>query len=111
MARMKIDGVIEAVRYTPGGLISIVRTYERRGAVWSDHVLLGRQELVARLRNGKRFVTGERKEYLGSVFETGATVRYVDEPHCHRRAVRRPGPAGRRVGILVLCVVLSGGLL
>jgi hypothetical protein len=76
---MKIDGVIEAVRYTPGGLISVVRTYERRGAVWSDHILLGRTELVARLRNGKHFVTGERKEYLGSVFETAAPVHYVDD--------------------------------
>ena len=78
MARMKIDGVIEAVRYTPGGLISVVRT-QCRGAVWSDHILLGRTELVARLRNGKHFVTGERKEYLGSVFETAAPVHYVDD--------------------------------
>ena len=79
MARAKIDGVIEAVRYTPGGEISVVRTYERHGAVWSDHILLKRTELVERLRKGKRFVTGERKAYLGSVFETGAAVRYMDE--------------------------------
>ena len=76
MARIKIDGVIEAVRYTPGGMISMVRTYERRGAVWSDHILLGRTDLVARLANGKHFVTGLRKEFLGSVFETGSVVHY-----------------------------------
>ena len=79
MARIKIDGVIEAVRYTPGGMISVVRTYERRGAVWSDHIIRDRTELVARLKEGKHFVIGQRKEFLGSVFETGPAVHYVDE--------------------------------
>ena len=79
MARIKIDGVIEAVRYTSGGNISVVRTYERRGVVWSDRILLGRNDLVARLTKGKHFVTGQRKEFLGSVFETGEPVLYLDE--------------------------------
>jgi len=79
MARRKIDGVIEAVRYSPGGKIDLVRTFERRGAVWSDQVLLERQELVDRLKKGKRFVTGQREDYLGGVFQTGAAVRYVDQ--------------------------------
>jgi hypothetical protein len=79
MARIKIDGVIEAVRYSPGGNISVVRTYERRGVVWSDHILLDRAELVTRLANGKKFVIGQRKEFLGSVFETGPAVYYKDE--------------------------------
>jgi hypothetical protein len=79
MARAKSDGVIEAVRYAPGGKIALVRTFERRGAVWSDQVLLERQELIERLKKGKRFVTGQREEYLGNVFETGAAVRYVNE--------------------------------
>jgi hypothetical protein len=79
MARAKIDGVIEAVRYTPRGEIVVVRAYERHGAVWSDHILLERKELGERLKNGKRFVTGERKVHLGSVFETGPVVRYVNE--------------------------------
>ena len=79
MARIKIDGVIEAVRYTPNGKINMVRSYQRRGAVWSDHVLLSRPELVAQLQNGKRFVTGARKKDLGSVFETGASVNLADD--------------------------------
>ena len=79
MARLKIDGVIESVRYTPSGMINVVRAYERRGAVWSDHIILARTELVARLTNGKHFMTGQRKEYLGSVFENGSAVHYVDE--------------------------------
>ncbi len=79
MARIKIDGVIEAVRYTPGGTISEVRTYERRGAVWSDHIILDRAELVARLAGGKKFVTGQRKPFLGSVFETESPVHIAGE--------------------------------
>jgi hypothetical protein len=76
MARSKIDGVIEAVRYTSDGLITVARTYERRGAVWSDRILLGRDGLVEQLKKGKHYVTGSRKTYLGSVFETGSVVHY-----------------------------------
>jgi len=78
MAQKKLDGVIEAVRYTPGGKIAVVRAYERHGVVWSDHVLLERKELSQRLEQGKRFVVGERKLYLGSVFETGTAVRQME---------------------------------
>ena len=78
MTRMKLDGVIEAVRYTPGGKIVFVRAYERHGVVWSDHVLLERKELSERLKQGKRFVLGVRKHYLGSVFETGTAIQEVD---------------------------------
>ena len=78
MAGRKIDGVIEAVRYATGGKISVVRAYQRRGAVWSDRLLLDREELVEQLEKGKRYVTGQRKTYLGSVFETGAAVHQVD---------------------------------
>jgi hypothetical protein len=79
MARIKIDGVIEAVRYTPGGLISMVRLYRRYGAVWSDRILFDRTELVEQLKSGKCFVTGARKEYLGGVFRIGSTVRCIDD--------------------------------
>ena len=78
MAGMKVDGVIEAVRYAPDGKITIVRAYERHGAVWSDRLLLDRDELVEQLEKGKRYVTGQRKIYLGSRFETGATVNHID---------------------------------
>ena len=79
MARAKIDGVIEAVRYSPGGRIAVVRAYERHGVVWSDHILLERKALVERLKENKRFATGERKVYLGSVFETGLAVQFAGE--------------------------------
>ena len=55
----QFDGVIEAVRYK-GGKIDIVRAYERRGATFSDHVLLTRKTLIERVEQGKRFVIGQR---------------------------------------------------
>jgi hypothetical protein len=79
MTSMKVDGIIEAVRYTPGGKIAVVRAYERHGVVWSDRILLGRQELSERLGQGKRFVIGERKIYLGSMFKTGTAVHQVQD--------------------------------
>lgn len=69
----KVDGVIEAVRYK-GGKIEVVRAYERRGPTFSDHVLLDRKTLIERLEKGKRFVTGQRKEYWASTFEVGKPV-------------------------------------
>ena len=78
MARMKLDGVIEAVRYTPGWKIDVVRAYERHGVVLSDRILLDRKELSERLEHGKYFAVGERRIYLGSVFETGKVVHQMD---------------------------------
>jgi len=77
MASKKSDGIIEAVRYSADGNIDLVRVYERRGAVWSDHVLLGRKILIKQLDNGKRFVVGERKSLLGGVFVTGSTIQEI----------------------------------
>jgi len=79
MARSKIDGVIEAVRYAPDGTVTVARAYERRGAVWSDEILLERKDLVEKLKQGKRFVTGVRKTYVGSVFDTGTAVHLVGD--------------------------------
>ena len=73
---VKIDGVIEAVRYR-GGKIELVRAYERRGATFSDRVLLDRAALLDRLKKGKRFVTGQRTELRASTFEVGKPVNLV----------------------------------
>jgi hypothetical protein len=78
MASKKYDGIIEAVRYSPTGKIELVRAYERRGSIWSDCVLLDREQLTERLTHGKKFMTGERKNYLGSVFEAGVSLRQMD---------------------------------
>ena len=75
MAGMKFDGVIEAVRYAPDGTIGLVRAYERRGATFSDHVLLDRKTLLEKLKKGRKFVTGRRTKQMASTFETAKGVR------------------------------------
>jgi hypothetical protein len=79
MARIKLDGVIEAVRYDPAGRIRLVRAYRRRGPIWSDRVLLDRRELSTLLNQGKHFAIGSRKTGLGSVFDAGENVRQIQD--------------------------------
>ncbi len=87
----KFDGVIEAVRYK-GGKIDVVRAYERRGATFSDRVLLNRKMLIERIRQGKQFVIGQRKEFMASTFEIGKSVNLIGEDdaanHLDARSVR-----------------------
>jgi hypothetical protein len=70
------DGIIEAVRYKNGQIV-LVRAYERRGASFSDRVLIERKELLERLKNGTRFLTGKRREFLAGTFEEGKPVKLV----------------------------------
>ena len=78
MAKRKFDGVVECVRYKPNGEVDWVRAYERRGAIFSDHLLIKREVLVQKLRSGKKFVTGSRITLMASTFETGEMVRVID---------------------------------
>jgi hypothetical protein len=75
MAKPKIDGVIEAVRYDPDGKIKWVRAYLRRGPTYSDRVLIDRQTLIEHLKSGKSFMSGQRVERMASTFELGKPVR------------------------------------
>ena len=75
----KFDGVIEAVRYNPEGLIALARGYELRGVTYSDRVLFDRETLLERLKNGKKFTTGQRKEFWGSTFDLGKTVQLISK--------------------------------
>ncbi len=71
----KLDVVIEAVRLDAhDGRLGLARGYERRGHVWSDVVLLTREELVERLRRGARVAVGRMKDVPGD-FEVLARVR------------------------------------
>jgi hypothetical protein len=82
MPKAKFDGVVVAVHYTPGGMIDWVRAHERRDMVFSDVLILNRDDFLKRLQDGERFVTGKRKKYLGNSFETGLkiiTTRQGDE--------------------------------
>jgi hypothetical protein len=77
MAKIQYDGVIEAVRYKPNGEVDWVRAYERRGAIFSDYVLIDRQTLIQRLKKGKRYVAGVRLPYLGGTFEVSSPLKVV----------------------------------
>jgi len=79
MAKLKYDGVIEAVRYRSEGKVDWVRVYLRRGPTFSDHVLLQRQSLIDLLKQGKLFVTGKRVTYHAGTFEVSDTVRVMEK--------------------------------
>jgi hypothetical protein len=64
----KYDGVIEAVHYK-NGQIDIVRAFERRGAAFTDRIMLNRKEFVERIKKGKKYVVGKRKEFLAGSFD------------------------------------------
>lgn len=73
----KFDGIIEAVRYRNGQIVT-VRAYERRGAAFSDRVLIERRDLLERIKSGKKFLTGSRKELWAGTFEAGKPVQLVN---------------------------------
>jgi hypothetical protein len=79
MAKVKYDGVIEAVRYAPPGWVAVVRAYERRGPTFSDRILISREELVRRLQAGQRFVAGERQPLLASTFTVASSICLVEK--------------------------------
>jgi len=79
MAKQKFDGIVEAVHYAPDGQVEWVRAYERRGATYSDYVLISRQELVDKLKRGKVFLVGQRRAYLASTFDTSQPVRLMPQ--------------------------------
>ena len=72
----KFDGVVEAVRYQDGQ-ISVVRAFERRGAAFSDRIMMDRKDLLDRLKDGKKFVTGKRTEFMAGTFEQGKALQVV----------------------------------
>jgi len=88
----KFDGVIEAVRYNPNGQIALVRAYVLRGVTYSDRVLLDRDTLLERLNKGKKFITGQRKEFLASTFEFGKTVKAVSKDGVEYLTTREDTP-------------------
>jgi hypothetical protein len=78
MKKTTYDGVIEAVHYDENGQVAWVRAYERRGAVWSDVVLLDRPTLLEQMKAGKQFFIGQRILYMGSSFEVSQPVRIIE---------------------------------
>jgi len=77
VAKQKFDGVVEAVHYKPDGQVDWVRTYLRRGPVFSDYILLDRQTLVEHLKSGKQYVAGRRIPQLASTFEVTKPLHVI----------------------------------
>jgi hypothetical protein len=75
MANKKYDGVIEAVHYAPDGKVDWVRAYLRRGAIWSDRVIIHRQELIDEIKSGRSVMLGKRIEFLAGTFEVSSQVK------------------------------------
>lgn len=77
MARVNYDGVVEAVHYAPDGNIAWVRTFERRGATFSERLILDRDTLISQLKEAKRYVAGKRVPFLGSTFEVSEELHLI----------------------------------
>lgn len=76
----RYDVVIEAAHFSPDGNLQTARIYERRGPTWSDRLLIGRDDLIRRIRKGEKVVIGARKPYLASTFEVIAPVHLAGSP-------------------------------
>ena len=77
MAQPKYDIVVEAVHFKPNGRVEWARVYERRGATFSDCVLLTRDEIIQRLKSNKKVVVGRRIPYLASTFEIFFPIQLI----------------------------------
>ena len=77
MAKPKFDGVIEAVHYQADGIVAWVRVYERRGASFSDRLIVDRPTLIERIKMGRKYVAGKRVPLMASTFETTDPIRFL----------------------------------
>ena len=77
MTDKKYDGVIEAVHYQEDGQVDWVRAYLRRGAAWSDRIILNRENLIKEIKSGKRIMTGQRVKFMAGTFEVSSPVKVL----------------------------------
>jgi hypothetical protein len=77
MKKKAADIIIEAARFKPNGQVDFVRAYQRRGATYSDCVLITRNELLEQLLTGKAVATGQRMHLMASTFKKITPVRVV----------------------------------
>jgi hypothetical protein len=75
MARIKYDGVLETAHFKADGQLDWVRVYQRRGAVFSDRVVLSRESFIEQLKKGMRYVVGERIPRMGAKFTVSQSVQ------------------------------------
>ncbi|MBN1267014.1 MAG: hypothetical protein JXA25_16095 [Anaerolineales bacterium] len=64
-AKKKVDVILVAVKLSENGQMDFARGYLRRGPVWSDLVLLQREQLIERLQTGEKVYTGAETDMVG----------------------------------------------
>ena len=79
MAKIKYDGVLETAHFKADGQLDWVRVYERRGAIFTDRIMLSRAAFIDQLKTGKRYVVGERILYLGGKFTVSQPVHLLEQ--------------------------------
>jgi hypothetical protein len=79
MAKINYDGVLEAAHFKSDGQLDWVRVYVRRGAIFSDHILLNRQAFIEQLKAGKRYWVGERIFNMGGKFNVTQPVHLLKQ--------------------------------
>jgi len=77
ITRKPVDLVLVAARFAGDtSLLSWAQAYERRGPIWTDILLLDREQLISRLRAKKRVFTGRPRELSGD-FDVISPVRLM----------------------------------
>ncbi len=79
MAKFSYDGVVEAGHFKPDGQLDWVRVYERRFAVFSDRLIIRREEFIKQLKAGKRYMLGERIPSMGGTFNVTQPVHLFEK--------------------------------
>ena len=79
MAKINYDGVLETAHFKPDGQLDWVRVYVRRGPIFSDRILMSRQEFIKELKAGKRYWVGERIHKMGGKFNVTQRVNLIQK--------------------------------
>jgi hypothetical protein len=79
MSKINYDGVLETAHFTPDGQLDWVRVYVRRGAIFSDRILINRQAFIEQLKAGKRYRVGERILKMGGKFNVTQPVHLLQQ--------------------------------
>jgi len=74
------DTVVVAARYGPqAGELLLAQAYERRGVVWTDVILLDRDDLLARVRSRRRIYAGEVRPDIPGAFTVHGRLQMVHD--------------------------------
>jgi hypothetical protein len=98
-ARKEVDVVLIAARKDPeNGHLMIAQACERRGPVWGDVKLLQRDAIIARIKEGKRVVTGRPTDLQGD-FEVFAPVQVSEQEGEEKLFTGTPSTKSEDLGI------------